>query len=171
MGNLDSIKKVGKGLLIGVGVVGIVGWSGEMPPPPPPHLLTQSERGELKFQVVRGHADVNLLGGFADGRYYLKKWKIEKRPDGLYYFKIVYQKDRGRFHSIQNLELYGKVKKSILYLYDPETEKLYPLNFKSILHAQKVKGGYNFYYIYPTRSVRIDRGRSNFYFTLKARGE
>jgi len=167
MGNLgfiDTLKKIGLIILLGVPLWGSV-------PPPPPHLLSQMGSPTLHFKILKGYGKVNVIGGFADGEYKLKKWEIKKESPELYHFKLIYSKKKGHFHWVQELNLYGKLRGSTLYLYDPQTEKLYRLNFKPILHAQKVKGGYNFYYIYPTRSLWITRGRSKFYLTIKSFGE
>ena len=69
-------------------------------------LFKEEEQKKAPFVLLKdSYGEFNPIGGFADGRYKLKKYSIEKVDRHIYILHLLFKKKKGVFSFQQNVDI------------------------------------------------------------------
>lgn len=135
------------------------------------HQYFREEMNSLStvdFRIEKGWAKFDLIGGFADGKYKLKTWKIRPFGQNVYVLYLFFQKKSGtflRFNQEVKIPFFYQ-KRDCLVFATPKGKKTFNLKELDILHVIKTQNGYKIIHKSQRLEVELPVTNGKVYLTF-----
>ncbi|WP_132527622.1 hypothetical protein [Phorcysia thermohydrogeniphila] len=115
----------------------------------------ESERANLRFEILdSSYAEFDFVGGFADGRYRLKSYRVKPLKENIYRLELLFEKKRGSFRYSQRVVFYFWQGRNRLVFLTKEGKKSFELPDVEI-NIEKTPSGYRIVKLFKEKVLRL----------------
>jgi hypothetical protein len=115
----------------------------------------ESEKANLHFEILdSSYAEFDFVGGFADGRYRLKSYRVKPLKENVYKLEFLFEKERGSFRYSQRVVLYFWQGRNRLVFLTKEGKKSFELPDVEI-NIEKTPSGYRIVKLFKEKVLRL----------------
>ena len=128
--------------------------------------ITQA-RVSLNFEILNSsYGKFDFLGGFADGRYRLKAYRITPLKDKVYRLDLWFEKKKGLLTYHQNVTFYFWHHRNRIVFLTPKGKKKFLLPEEEI-RLEKTSGGYRIIKKYPEIVIKLPTEAGKIYLKIR----